>query len=446
MKKYYYITCIATLAIIGLQLIYIHNLYVNYCRILHQTAEETLIVSLDKEFYLRKKEDKPNKNKVSELQIESFHLDLDSAKDRMHGSPTGDVLQQIRQDFAIERGLTLQLSLLDSIYSSEVNHCLNYSLVLYDKTKKPIDIAGIQDTLSADFSSKLYPIGTHGYQYIQVKLSIPLSPFVKKEAWTLLLSIVFMATACIAILFQFLIIRKKTNLLNKQEESVNGTIHDLKTPLNSAITVMSYLAITIKEQSVQPIISLSTQNLKHLVSNIDSLLIIARNNRKKLVLKRSNVDIVELMKQIKIELGILYQEKPHSITINPSGDSSIFTFVDSMYIENVLRNLLENAIKYADNGVKIVISAEQDNHFLRISVSDNGWGISQKNLKKIFDPFFQVNQEHHSQKKGHGIGLTQAKYIVEEHGGKIQVRSELKKGSCFMITIPRYEKKESIIC
>lgn len=242
-----------------------------------------------------------------------------------------------------------------------------------------------------------------------------------------------MPTACIAILFQFLIIRKKTNLLNKQEESVNGTIHDLKTPLNSAITVMSYLAMSIKEQSVQPIISLSTQNLKHLVSNIDSLLIIVRNNRKKLVLKRSNIDIVELMKQIKIELDILYQEKPHLITIRPSGNSSIFTFVDSMYIENVLRNLLENAIKYADNGVKIVISAEQDNHFLRISVSDNGWGISQKNLKKIFDPFFQVNQEHHSQKKGYGIGLTQAKYIVEEHGGKIQVRSEFKKGKSYWL-------------
>lgn len=200
-------------------------------------------------------------------------MDLSEAKDRMHGSPTGDVLQQIRQDFAFERGLTLQLPLLDSIYSSEINHRLNYSLVLYDKTKKPIDIADIQDTLSADFSSGLYPIGTHGYQYIQVKLSIPLSPFVKKEAWALLLSIVFMATACIAILFQFLIIRKKTNLLNKQEESVNGTIHDLKTPLNSAITVMSYLAMSIKEQSVQPIISLSTQNLKHLVSNIDSVLV-----------------------------------------------------------------------------------------------------------------------------------------------------------------------------
>lgn len=109
-------------------------------------------------------------------------MDLSEAKDRMHGSPTGDVLQQIRQDFAFERGLTLQLPLLDSIYSSEINHRLNYSLVLYDKTKKPIDIAGIQDTLSADFSSGLYPIGTHGYQYIQVKLSIPLSPFVKKRS------------------------------------------------------------------------------------------------------------------------------------------------------------------------------------------------------------------------------------------------------------------------
>lgn len=426
----------ATLAIIGLQLIYIHNLYVNYCRILYQKAEETLIISLDKEFYLRKKEDKPNKNKVSELQIESFHLDLDSAKDRMHGAPTGDVLQQIRQDFAIERGLTLQLPLLDSIYSSEINRSLDYSLVLYDKNKKPIGLAGVQDTLSTDFSSELYPIGTHGYQYVQVKSSIPLSLFTKKEAWALLLSVVFMVTACIAILFQFLVIRKKNNLLNKQEESVNGTIHDLKAPLNSAITVMSYLAMVIKDQSVQPIISLSTQNLKHLVGNIDSLLIIARNNRKKLVLNRSNVDIVELMKQIKIELDILYQEKPHLVTIKPSSNSSISAFVDSMYIENVLRNLLENAIKYADNGVKVVISAEQDNHFLRISVSDNGWGISQKSLKKIFDPFFQVDQAHNSMKKGYGIGLTQAKYIVEEHGGKIQVQSELKKGSCFIITIP----------
>lgn len=436
MKKYYYITCIATLAIIGLQLIYIHNLYVNYCRTLYQKTEETLIISLDKEFYLRKKEDKPNKNKILELQIESFHLDLDSAKDRMHGAPTGDVLQQIRQDFAIERGLTLQLPLLDSIYSSEINRSLDYSLVLYDKNKKPIDIAGVQDTLSADFSSELYPIGTHGYQYVQVKSSIPLSSFIKKEAWALFLSVVFMVTACIAILFQFLVIRKKNNLLNKQEESVNGTIHDLKAPLNSAITVMSYLAMTIKDHSVQPIVSLSTQNLKHLVGNIDSLLIIARNNRKKLVLNKSNVDIVGLMKQIKIELDILFQEKPHLITIKSSNNSSIFAFVDPMYIENVLRNLLENAIKYADNGVKVAISAEQDNHFLRISVSDNGWGISQKNLKKIFDPFFQVDQAHNSQKKGYGIGLTQAKYIVEEHGGRIQVQSELKKGSCFIITIP----------
>lgn len=436
MKKYYYITCIATLAIICLQLIYIHSLYSNYCRELYQKAEETLITSLDKEFYLRKEEHVIDKNKPTELQIESFHLDLNEAKTRMKGAPTGDVLQQIRQDFAFERGLTLQLTLLDSIYSSETNHLFTYSLILYNENKQPIEIAGTQDTLATDFSSELHPIGTHGFQYIQVKSSASLKYFIQQEIWALFLSAVFMATACVALLFQFIVIRRKTSLLNKQEESVNGTIHDLKAPLNSAITVMSYLAMNEKEQSVQQIIRLSSQNLKHLVNNIDSLLIIARKNRKRLVLNKTTVDIVELMKQIKTELDILYQEKPHKIMIDTSGSPSIFAFVDYMYIENALRNLAENAIRYADNGVNITMKAGLNGHVLWFSVSDNGWGISQNNLKRIFNPFFQVNQEHSLQKKGYGIGLTQAKYIVEEHGGKIHVQSELKKGSCFTVTIP----------
>ena len=436
MKKYYYITCIATLAIIGLQLIYIHSLYASYCNALYQKAEEVLIMSLDKEFYLRKEGDKPNKNKTSKLQIESFHLDLHEAKNRMNGAPTGDVLQQIRQDFAIERGLTLQLPLLDSIYSSIINRHFTYALILYDENRKPIKIAGTQDTLSVDFSSELYSIGTHGYQYIQVKSSVPLDKFIKNEVWALFLSILFMMTACLSLLFQFIVIRRKTNQLNRQEESVNGTIHDLKAPLNSAITVMSYLAMNEKEPIVQDTIRLSSQNLKHLVSNIDSLLIMARKNRKRLVLNRTNVNVVELMRQIKTELDILYQDRPHRITIDVSESSSVCAFVDRMYMENVLRNLVENAIKYADNGVSITMKAEQNPHSLCLSISDNGWGISPNDLKKIFNPFFQVNQKRNLPKKGYGIGLTQAKYIVEEHGGKIHVQSELKKGSCFTVIIP----------
>lgn len=436
MKKYYYITCIATLAIICLQLIYIQSLYANYCKELHQKAEETLIFSLDKEFYQRKGEAKSNKNETSELRIESFHLDLEGAKNRMNGSPTGDVLQQIRQDFAIERGLTLQLPLLDSIYSSMTNHLFTYSLVLYDKDKQPIEVAGMQDTSSVDFSSEFYPIGTHGYQYIQVKSSVPLIHFIKKEVWALFLSIACMIIACFALLFQIIVIRRKTNLLSRQEESVNGTIHDLKAPLNSAITLMSYLAVNEKEQAVRQIIRLSSQNLKHLLSNIDSLLIIARRNRKRLVLSKTDVDIAEMMEQVKTEMDILYQEKPHQIMIETPDNSSVFASVDRMYMENVLRNLVENAIKYADDGVNVVIKAELIDHLLQLSVSDDGWGISQNNLKRIFTPFFQVNQAHNQPKKGYGIGLTQAKFIVEEHGGKIRVQSELKKGSCFTVVIP----------
>ncbi len=435
MKKYYYITSIGTLTIIGLQLIYLHSLYTNYSKSIYRQANEILLMALDKEFKLRKNPPQP-KRENSKLNIESFHLDIDQAKNRLKGGTTADVLQQLRQDFAIGRGLTLQMSLLDSIYSSEVNAAFYYSLILYDKAKQPIELQGRQDTLAVDYSSKLHPIGTHGYEYVQVKVSIPFIGFIEKEAWPLLLSIIFMMTTSLSLIFLIAVIRRKTKLLNKQEESVNGTIHDLKAPLNSAITLMSYLAMHEKQSSTQKIIELSSQNLKHLIYNIDSLLIIARKNRKKLIINKSIVNVVDLMKYVKVQLDILYQDKPHKILIENPDEETIIANLDKMYIENVLCNLVENALKYADNGVNINMKVVLTSQTLILSVSDNGWGISPSDQKKIFNPFFQVKQSLNNYKKGYGIGLTQAKHIIDEHGGKIKVKSELGKGSCFTVIIP----------
>lgn len=105
-----------------------------------------------------------------------------------------------------------------------------------------------------------------------------------------------------------------------------------------------------------------------------------------------------------------------------------------MYLLNAIRNLIENAIKYADKGVMVHISIIRYNNELQVCVSDNGWGISKKDQKMIFNQFYRVPHEHGP--RGHGVGLALVKYVIESHGGHITVNSELGKGSKFIFNIP----------
>ena len=107
-----------------------------------------------------------------------------------------------------------------------------------------------------------------------------------------------------------------------------------------------------------------------------------------------------------------------------------------MYIENVIRNLMENALKYSDAGVRIEVSLSIVNERLCVSVKDNGWGIAPCHQRKLFTQFYRVPRSEEQQQKGYGIGLAQSKYIINEHGGEIMVKSAEGEGSTFTFIIP----------
>jgi PAS domain S-box-containing protein len=106
---------------------------------------------------------------------------------------------------------------------------------------------------------------------------------------------------------------------------------------------------------------------------------------------------------------------------------------DGARVGQVLSNLLSNAIKFGRRGGKIVVSARKQDHTVVVCVSDDGPGIPQENLSKVFDRYWQASETKHA---GMGLGLAIAKGIVEAHGGKIWVDSELGKGSSFFFTLP----------
>jgi signal transduction histidine kinase len=118
------------------------------------------------------------------------------------------------------------------------------------------------------------------------------------------------------------------------------------------------------------------------------------------------------------------------------GDNDETIFADRIHFRNVLANLIDNAIKYSAEPVNIVIACHKSQNDLVLSVKDNGIGIPAAHTGLIFDKFHRVPTGNIHAIKGTGLGLSYVKYIVEAHGGSISVKSEINKGSEFIVSIP----------
>ncbi|WP_294605215.1 HAMP domain-containing sensor histidine kinase [uncultured Bacteroides sp.] len=456
MKKYYYITIVAALAIVCLQAVYLKNLYNRYFDEYIIKVNDAVHIALDKELHLRslKEEGKSPKahqylyaKPVSDMlpeetdslrrrSIAGDTINVDVARENGIGKTTGEIISQLRQDIAQKRGFPLELQVLDSIFVNALEDSPCHTILLYDKHKLVIDSIGSLNNGKSNYASGLYPIGTKGLQYLQVKADILMASFVKLHIWTLAFSACFMLVALFSLIYQLVVIRRKEELLRKREESINGTIHDLKAPLNSVVAMLSWLKMNETDLKKKGNIEVSQSGIKHLVYNIESMLVVARRDRKKIVLNKTEIDVLALVERVKKELDMLYRGKSHTIEIVNELPEGFRISADGMYIENVTRNLIENSLKYSDEGVAVEVSLSIKEGVLQVSVEDNGWGIAPCYQKDLFKQFYQVPRSKECVQKGYGIGLTQAKYIINEHGGNIKVKSAEKEGSIFTFTIP----------
>lgn len=441
----------AVFAIVYLQTDYIVRLFNDYKAKIIINVEESLRISLDKELHFRNNPSK-DKDKISYKLLEDMTpqekdsllkitkpgdtISIDQAREAGIGGTIGEIYAQIAQDNAMRYGSTLNIKALDSIYVSISPNNLPHSLLLYNQAKQPADSMGYLQESPFVYSSSLFPIGTKSQQYIQLKVHIPISDFIKHQLLTLILSVCLMLIAMLCLIYQLTAIKRKNDLLLKREASVNGTIHDLKAPLNGVIMMLSWLKITELDTEKKELLQLNQANVRNLVCQIESLLITARKDRQKIVLNKSEVDIDSIIERVKRELSLLFQEKPHSINIVNDLPKDFHIFADAMYLENVFRNLIENALKYSDNGVRIIVTLRLENDRLQVRFEDNGWGIARKYQKKLFTQFYQVPREPERLQRGYGIGLVQVKYIINVHGGEITVTSVENKGSTFTCTLP----------
>lgn len=460
MKKYYYITVIAVAAIVLLQVFYVMSLYNRYVDENITRIDDAVRLSIDKERYLRSvylDGRKPLKQQyisiksmddMSPQEIDSLKrlspiptekerlYNIDAARQKGIAQTSAEFILQLLQDKAFEDGTPLNLNALDSIFIKSCSHNFPHTFFLYDKDKQVVASAGELKIDAFDYTSNLIPIGTKGLQYLQIKANIQLLPFLLQDVWTLILSAFLMVFVVLCMAYHLIVIRRKDKLLQRREDTINGTIHDLKTPLNSVVATLGWLKSDESNLPKKKAIEISHAEVKHLVCNIESLLVTVRKDRKRLVLKKDEINILLLAEVVKSGMDALYHTKPHDIEIVNDLPEGVTVFADGMYIENVIRNFVENALKYSDDGVRIKINLSVAEGLLQVSVQDNGWGIAPQYQKKLFRQFYQVPRGEEKIRNGYGIGLAQSKYIIDEHKGKITVKSAEGEGSVFTFAIP----------
>ena len=453
MKKVIFIVIMCTVAVFSLQGLWMRSLYREYIDQTMDIIEEAMDASIGVEIAYRVKEQpfkNPKNPKVAykfaremtseeRKSLKGDTLDIGEMIQKNIGSNLNEIITQIQQDGFIRDKKYIKLNILDSLFHSELQKAeveARYRIFIYNQDTTIIRQTGALDIDEETTSTtRLFPIGTKGLQFVQVKADIGLSAFLREMLYILIASVVMVVVILGCVVYLMVTIRKKDLLFKQREANVNGTVHDLKAPLNGIITLLGFLRNKQTDTSVQTLMDGTVRQAKNLVSDIESLLVTARRDRRQLHLQKKRTDLVQLVAQARESLSSQYIGKPHCIRVECE-ETEMMAEVDALYVTNVLRNLMENALKYSDDGVEIIVRLRKEASRLCLEVEDNGWGIERKYHKKIFDQFFQVPSEHEVRRRGYGVGLAFAYYIMEAHGGSIRVKSEPGKGSTFTCVFP----------
>lgn len=231
-------------------------------------------------------------------------------------------------------------------------------------------------------------------------------------------------------------------LENMRKEFVANVSHELKTPLT---TIKSYTetlldgAMESKELTTQflTVVESETDRMTRLVQD---LLQLSNLDFKQGRWNKKEVCINDIVKDAVLKIEVSAKNKRQQLVCKTSEEDTI-TYADKDKIEQVILNVLSNAIKYTSKEGRIEIAVQTVNNIGKIIIKDNGIGIPSKDLPRIFERFYRVDKARSREMGGTGLGLSIAKQIVEAHDGKIEIFSEEKEpGTSVVITLPTLEK------
>ncbi|MGM9704721.1 MAG: sensor histidine kinase [Prevotella sp.] len=253
-------------------------------------------------------------------------------------------------------------------------------------------------------------------------------------------SVMFTIVLIITFIFTIVIVFRQKRYTEIKNDFINNMTHELKTPIAS----ISLAAQMLNDESVNKgpammkhLGSVINDESKRLRFLVEKVLQMSMFDRKKAVFKKKMLDLNEMVENIAHSFTLRVEHTGGKIYTDIGAlDSTIY--VDEVHFQNVINNLLDNAVKYRkpEQPVNIYIKTWNHDENLYLSIHDTGLGLKKENQKKIFDKFYRVHTGNVHDVKGFGLGLAYVKKIVMLHNGEITVESEFGKGTKFTIKLP----------
>jgi two-component system phosphate regulon sensor histidine kinase PhoR len=410
---------------------------------------------------LAKKYSKFQEMMTSEILSEDFGEDVEVMD--MHIKETRDLLnkskyindiivQAFREDLFMKSTERIDYKLLEKIILEEAQRSglgSKFEYRVVDMTNKPmhpkVDLEHYNANLTGNiYATNLFPTDIF-HEAIQIQIHFPNKALIiwKRLTWVILFTIIVVFAIIVSVLMLTRTLINQQHYNTMKSDFISNMTHEFKTPISTISLACE--ALTDKDMSSDanpdnPFVKMIHDENKRLESLVESILQSAVIEKGELKIKTEKVDAHTII-QNAVKNTQLRVQSQHGELSTSFHASNAFIDADPMHLTNVVSNLLDNAIKYCKKAPLITLTTRNESGgWFIIEVQDNGIGIKKEHQSRIFEKLYRVPTGNVHNVKGFGLGLSYVKTIVDLHGGKIELESQLNYGSTFTIKFRNYGK------
>lgn len=420
------------LFILVLQILWLCSVYTSLQRNVYKECNSILLKSIRRELSIRFQR-APKGTEIVSISIPSNSEQNDLAPEII---PLNEGLLKLGFDVSVYD--------IDSISSSllkEVDIVSSISINRIDiRNKKILSASNSQVNVSSWglIKSKIIPITSNNLEGIQMVLVSPYRLFLRQMGLLILVTMLIVAFVIFCIVYQFRIISHMNKIFKIREDFSYAMIHDMKTPLTTIVMTLNFLhtgRLDDKPEKKEKYFQIVEGEADHLLTLTNKVLTISKLEQHKLDMQKEEIELIPIVDKL-VDKFTAKADKPIRFIKDLQATE---VYADVEYLEEVLDNLIDNAVKYSKESVEITLSSSCNDKHTVLRVYDNGIGISDKDQKVIFNKYERGAAGRRKRKQGasgFGLGLNFVQQVVEAHGGNIFVNSIEGEFTEFVISLP----------
>lgn len=310
-----------------------------------------------------------------------------------------------------------------------------YNIDIIDKQSGRTMMQYRTDKAIENPTTHLFDVDDDSLFALRLTINTPYEQFWSDVKWIILSSVAIVILLAAILIYLIRTMYRQRTLEQMRRDFTHNITHELKTPISVAVAATDAIRNFSADADVERrsrYLEMVEQQLTQLSTMVENILTVSVDGRE----VRCNYTRFRLLPLLQSTTQAISLSQQKSVEFSIECSESQEVRADEMHLRQILSTLIDNAIKYSGESVKITLRAYSEADHTIIECSDNGFGISREHQRHIFEKFYRVptGEIHHA--RGYGLGLYYAHKVIRQHGGEISVNSRIGKGSTFTIKLP----------